>query len=332
MRRTVCALVAMAGLLLGACGDDDDDDAGSATSGAPAATGGPATSAAPATTAAPATSAAPATTAAPATSAAPATTAAANEAAACAQGKTLNEGELVVATGEPAFPPYVIDDAPESGQGFEAAVAYAVAGEMGFTEDQVTWVRTTFEGAIQPGPKNFDFNLQQYSISPEREQVVSFSEPYYAANQAILGYADSPAAQASTAAAVRDLRIGVAAGTTSLTFVTDVLQPTRDPFVYNDNAAAKQALDTQQIDAIVADLPTALFISAVEIEGTQVFGQFPPSEGTQGEPWGLLFAKDNPLVECANLALAALRDSGALEEITVEWMSGSVNAPEIALD
>jgi polar amino acid transport system substrate-binding protein len=321
MRRTALAVVAIAGLLLTACGDDDDDDEASPTSAGAAAS-----------TAAPGTTAAPVTTAAPATSAAPATTAGASDAAVCAEGKTLTDGELTVATGEPAFPPYVIDDAPESGQGFEAAVAYAVAAEMGFAEDQVTWVRTTFEGAIQPGPKDFDFNLQQYSISPEREEVVSFSEPYYEANQAILGYADSAAASATTAAEIRDLRIGVAAGTTSLTFVTDVLQPTTDPFVYNDNAAAKQALDTQQIDAIVADLPTALFISAVEIEGTEVFGQFPPSEGTQGEPWGLLFAKDNPLVECANLALAALRESGALEEITVEWMSGSVDAPEIALD
>jgi polar amino acid transport system substrate-binding protein len=259
-------------------------------------------------------------------------TGAGGDPAACAEGNTINEGQLTVATGEPAFPPYVIDDDPESGQGFEAALAYAVADQMGFSEDEVTWVRTTFEGAIQPGPKDFDFNIQQYSITPEREEVVSFSEPYYEANQAILGYEDSPAAGADTAAAIRDLRIGVAAGTTSLTFVTDVLQPTADPFVYNDNAAAKQALDTQQIDAIVADLPTALFISAVEIEGTTVFGQFPPSEGTQGEPWGMLFAQDNPLVECVNLALAALRESGELEEITTEWMSGSVNAPEIPLD
>jgi polar amino acid transport system substrate-binding protein len=318
MRRTLVALVAAIGLVLGACGDDDDDGAGPTTAGAAVSTAAPDTTAAPGTTATPATTAAPGTTL--------------SEAAVCAEGKTLTEGQLTVATGEPAFPPYVIDDMPESGQGFEAAVAYAVADQMGFAEDQVRWVRTTFEGAIQPGPKDFDFNLQQYSISPEREEVVSFSEPYYAANQAILGYADSPAAEATTAATIRDLRIGVAAGTTSLTFVTDVLQPTTDPFVYNDNAAAKQALDTQQIDAIVADLPTALFISAVEIEGTEVFGQFPPSEGTQGEPWALLFAKDNPLVECANLALAALRESGALEEITVEWMSGSVNAPEIALD
>jgi polar amino acid transport system substrate-binding protein len=319
MRRTVLALVAAIGLVLGACGDDDDDDGA-----------GPTTAGAAVSAAAPDTAAAPGTTATPTTTAAPGTTL--SEAAICAEGKTLTEGQLTVATGEPAFPPYVIDDMPESGQGFEAAVAFAVADQMGFAEDQVRWVRTTFEGAIQPGPKNFDFNLQQYSISPEREEVVSFSEPYYAANQAILGYADSPAAEATTAAAIRDLRIGVAAGTTSLTFVTDVLQPTTDPFVYNDNAAAKQALETQQIDAIVADLPTALLISAVEIEGTQVYGQFPSSEGTEGEPWGLLFAKDNPLVECANLALAALRESGALEEITVEWMSGSADAPEIPLD
>jgi polar amino acid transport system substrate-binding protein len=287
MRRTALALMAVAGLLVVACGGDDDGGAtGTGANGDPAA---------------------------------------------CAEGNTLSDGELTVATGEPAFPPYVIDDAPESGAGFEAALAYAVADQMGFGEDQVTWVRTTFEGAIQPGPKDFDFNIQQYSITPEREEV-SFSEPYYEANQAILGYDDSPAADAATAAAIRDLRIGVAAGTTSLTFVTDILQPTADPFVYNDNAAAKQALDTQQIDAIVADLPTALYVSGVEIEGTTVFGQFPPSEGTQGESWGMLFAKDNPLVECVSLALASLRASGALEEITTEWMSESVNAPEISLD
>jgi polar amino acid transport system substrate-binding protein len=180
-------------------------------------------------------------------------TGAAGDPAACAEGNPLDEGELTVATGAPAFPPYVIDDAPESAEGFEAALALAVADEMGFAEDRVTWVG------------------------------VSFSEPYYAAHQAIMGYDDSAAAPASTAAAIRDLRIGVAAGTTSLTFVTDVLQPTADPLVDHDDAAAKQALDTQQIDAILADLPTALFISAVEIEGTTVFDQFPPS---QGEPWG----------------------------------------------
>ena len=239
---------------------------------------------------------------------------------------------LTVATGEPAFPPYVIDDAPETGQGFEAALAYAVASTMGFAPDAVSWTRTTFEGAIQPGPKDFDFNLQQYSITPEREAAVSFSQPYYAGNQAILGYADSPAATAETISDFQDLKIGVAAGTTSLSFVTDVIQPTSDPFVFNDNAAAKQALDTKQIDAVVADLPTALYITGVEIEGSEVFGQFPASDGNQGESWGLLFSKDSPLVECADLALTALDASGALDDITTEGMSDNAGVPEISLE
>jgi polar amino acid transport system substrate-binding protein len=254
-------------------------------------------------------------------------------AAACADGvPTVADGVLTVATGEPAFPPYIIDDTPESGQGFEAAVAYAVAGTMGFAPDAVRWVRTPFDAAIQPGPKEFDFNLQQYTITEERSQVVSFSQPYYAGNQAILGYADSPAAGAESITDFQALRIGVAAGTTSLTFVTDVLQPESDPLVYNDNAGAKAALDAQQIDAIVADLPTALYITAVEIEGTEVFGQFPASAGTEGDPWGLLFAKDNPLVECANLALTALESSGTLDAITTEWMSEGAGVPEFDLE
>jgi polar amino acid transport system substrate-binding protein len=306
MRRSACAVLAVVGLLLAGCSGGDDDESAATRPGTAV---GPQPMNGPATTAVPA-----------------------QDPATCARGKTLTAGLLTVATGDPTFPPYVIDDDPGSGQGFEAAVSYAVAAQMGFSPDQVEWVRTTFGGALQAGPKDFDFNIQQYSITPKRSKSVTFSEPYYEANQAILGYTDSPVAKAATPAAIRDLRIGVAAGTTSLTFVTDILHPTNQPFIYNDNAAAKQALDRKQIDAIVADLPTALAISTDEIEGTTVFGQFPPSPGTEGEPWGLLFAKDNPLAACANLALSALRESGALDEITVEWMSGSVDAPEIPLD
>jgi polar amino acid transport system substrate-binding protein len=301
MRRSACAVLAVVGLLVAGCSGDDDESG--ATDMGPQPINGPA-----------------------------ATGAATPDPAACADGRTLTEGRLTVATGDPTFPPYVLDDDPQSGQGFEAAVAYAVAAEMGFSDDDVEWVRTTFAAAIRPGPKDFDFDIQQYSITPKRSKVVTFSEPYYEANQAILGYSDSPAATAATAAAIRDLRIGVAADSTSLTFVKDILHPTTKPFVYDDNAAAKQALDSRQIDAIVADLPTALNISSGEIAGTTVFGQFPPSPGTEGEHWGLVFAKDNPLATCANLALSALRESGALDEITVEWMSGSVDAPEIQLD
>jgi polar amino acid transport system substrate-binding protein len=249
--------------------------------------------------------------------------------ATCAEGKTLAPGEITIATGEPAFPPYVIDDAPETGEGFEAAVAMAVAREMGFEGDAVKWIRTTFDGAIQPGPKDFDFNLQQYTITPERAEAVSFSDPYYTAAQAIFGLADAPAANATTIADLQGLKIGVQAATTSLTYVEDVIQPTSAPLVFNDNAAAKQALDGNQIDAIVADLPTALFITAVEMEGTAVYGQI---EGSGTDQFGLLLEKDSPLVECVNGALATLTDSGELDSITEEWMANYTEAPIISLD
>jgi polar amino acid transport system substrate-binding protein len=165
---------------------------------------------------------------------------------------------------------------------------------MGFAEDQVTWVRTGFDEAIAPGPKNFDFNLQQFSITPERTQVVSMSDPYYATNQAIVGLEDSEAANAVSIADFQGLKLGAQAGTTSFRFITDVIEPSEEPFAYNDNADAKQALDSKQIDAIVVDLPTAFYIAAVEIEGAKVIGQFPPNEDMPADEFGLVFEKGQP--------------------------------------
>lgn len=258
------------------------------------------------------------------------TTAAADQTAAeCVAGKTVTDGTLTIATGEPAFPPYIINDAtPEDGQGFEAAVAMAVAAELGFDAANVTWIRTGFDEAIAPGPKDFDFNLQQFGITPERAEVVTFSQGYYTSSQAIFGLADSPAADATTLADLKGLKIGVAAGTTSLTYIEDVIQPDSEPFIFNDNAAAKQALDDNQIDAIVADLPTALYITAVEMEGTTVFGQI---EGSGTDQFGLLLSKDNPIATCVDLALTALKASGELEQITTTWMSEYLDAPVISL-
>jgi polar amino acid transport system substrate-binding protein len=299
MRRTLPALLILGAVVLAACGDDDDDAAPTATTAAP-----------------------PATTAAQAPSATP------GAAADCAAGKTIEPDKLTIATGDPAFPPYVINDAtPEDGQGFEAAVAMAVARELGFTGAAVTWVRTPFDAAIAPGPKNFDFNLQQYGITPERAQVVDFSEGYYTAPQAVFGLADSPAASASTIDDLKALKIGVAAGTTSISYVEDTIQPDQDPLIFNDNAAAKTALESNQIDAVVSDLPTAIYITTVEIEGTKVFGQI---EGSGTDEWGLLLAKDNPLTECVNLALQTLKDSGELDQITTTWMSDYTQAPVIS--
>lgn len=291
------ALATLAGVLLvTACGDDSSD---TAETTAPAATDAPAETQAPM----------------------------GGDAAACASGATIADGVLTIATGEPAFPPYVVDDAPESGEGFEAAVALAVAREMGFEGEAVTWVRTAFDTAIAPGPKEFDFNLQQYTITDERKEVVDFSNGYYTAPQAVFGLADSAASGATTLADLASLKIGVAAGTTSITYVEETIKPEQDIFVFPDNAAAKTALESGQIDAIVSDLPTALYITAVEIEGTKVFGQI---EGSGTDEFGMLLAKDSPLTSCVNLALEALEASGELDQITTTWMSDYTEAPIIS--
>lgn len=291
------ALATLAGVLLvTACGDDSSD---TAETTAPAATDAPAETQAPT----------------------------GGDAAACASGATIADGVLTIATGEPAFPPYVVDDAPESGEGFEAAVALAVAREMGFEGEAVTWVRTAFDTAIAPGPKEFDFNLQQYTITDERKEVVDFSNGYYTAPQAVFGLADSAAAGATTLADLASLKIGVAAGTTSITYVEETIKPEQDIFVFPDNAAAKTALESGQIDAIVSDLPTALYITAVEIEGTKVFGQI---EGSGTDEFGMLLAKDSSLTACVNLALEALEASGELDQITTTWMSDYTEAPIIS--
>jgi polar amino acid transport system substrate-binding protein len=249
----------------------------------------------------------------------------------CTTGKTLAEGTLTIGTGNPAFSPWVENDAPESGEGFEAAVAYAVATAMGFDNANVACVRTSFDEAVQPGAKNFDFNLQQYSITEERKQTVSFSDSYYSTNQAIVGYADSAATGATTLEALKALKFGVQSGTTSLQFLIDNIAPTTEPYVYDDNAAAKAALEAKQIDAIVVDLPTALYISAVEIEGSTVIGQFPAGEGTDADQFGLVFDLDNPLVDCVNVALTAMKDSGELAAIVQTWLSDNLKAPVISL-
>lgn len=258
-------------------------------------------------------------------SAAPSTDAAAGD---CA---TITEGKLTIGTGSPAYSPWVENDAPESGEGFEAAVALAVAKQLGYEGENVVWVRTNFDEAIQPGTKSFDFNLQQFSITEERKANISFSDPYYASNQAIVALAGSPAEGATTVADLKDVKFGAQAGTTSLDFINEVIKPTNEAFVYDDNAGAKAALDAAQIDAIVVDLPTALYISAVEIEGSKVIGQFPASAGGTTDEFGMVFSKDNPLVACVNTALAAVKASGELAAAESKWLSDNAGVPVISV-
>jgi polar amino acid transport system substrate-binding protein len=249
-------------------------------------------------------------------------------AAECAVGKTLTNGVLTIATGNPAYEPYVLDDDPTTKEGFEAAVAYAVAAELGFEDSSVTWVRTDFDAAIQPGKKEFDFNLQQYSITDERKQTVSFSDAYYTTNQAIVGLEGSAAIGAGLED-IKKLKLGAQVGTTSLDYINDVIKPNSAPLVYDDNAGAKAALEAKQIDAAVFDLPTALYVSSVEIEGSSVLGQFPAGEEADADEFGMVFDLDNPLVDCVNIALGTLKDNGELAAITEKWLSTEVDIPVI---
>lgn len=239
---------------------------------------------------------------------------------------TITEGKLTIATGEPAYYPYVIDDAPDSGEGFEAAVAYAVAEELGYDAADVVWVRTTFEAAIQPGPKDFDFNLQQYTITEERAQNVDFSIPYYSTPQAVITVESSPAASATSIADLQGLLIGAASGTTSFESIEESIQPTAGAQAFNNNDDAKLALETGQIDALVVDLPTAFYLTGVELTGGKIVGQLPQSSGIS-DSWGFVLSKDSPLTDSINEALQSLIDSGRLQEITDTWLGSDQGAP-----
>jgi polar amino acid transport system substrate-binding protein len=250
----------------------------------------------------------------------------------CTAGKTLEADTLTIGTGNPAYSPWVDNDAPESKEGFEAAIAYAVAEELGFADTAVKWVRTGFDEAIQPGVKNFDFNLQQYTITDERKKTVSFSDSYYTTNQAVVALAGSPAIGATTVASMKDVKFGAQAGTTSLDFITNVIKPTTEPYVYDDNAGAKAALEAKQIDAVVVDLPTAFYIAAAELTDATVVGQFPASLSTTPDNFGFVFDLNNELVGCVNTALATLKDDGTLAAIEKTWLSDKTNAPVFAAE
>jgi polar amino acid transport system substrate-binding protein len=238
----------------------------------------------------------------------------------------VTDGKLTIGTGEPAYYPWVIDDAPESGEGFEAAIAYAVAAQLGFASSDVVWVRTTFDEAIAPGPKDFDFNLQQFSISAERAEAVDFSSPYYETTQAVITTEASAAAGATSIADLQGYLIGAQVGTTSLDAIEEQIQPTADAVVFNTNDDAKLALESGQVDAIVVDLPTAFYLTGVELTGGLIIGQLPKTDGT-GDEFGLVLAKDSPLTADVTAAVDALREDGTLQAIADEWLADAVDAP-----
>jgi len=237
---------------------------------------------------------------------------------------TKKDGVLTIATDKPAYPPYFENDDPTNGEGFESAVAYAIGKQLGYPAAKVEWVVEPFNSSYAPGPKNFDFDVNQISITPVREKAVDFSTPYYTANQAVLALKDSNAAKATTLEELQDVQFGVQIGTTSLSATEEVIDPSSKPQVFNNSTDVVTALKNGQIDAIVVDLPTALYLSAVEVPEATVTGQF---SDPAGDKWGALLAKESPLTECVSAAVEELESSGELEALNTKWMSQAAGAP-----
>jgi polar amino acid transport system substrate-binding protein len=252
---------------------------------------------------------------------------------------TKTAGKLTIGADNPAFPPYFDPPAegetatapwelgdPTNKRGFEAAVAWAIAGELGFADADVTFIPVKFDLSFAPGPKDFDIYLSQVSFVPARAQGADLSDGYYSLNQSLVAIEGSQIASAETLAELKSFKFGAQVGTTSLAFIQDQIQPTQDPLVYDTNDAAIEALGNDQIDGLVVDLPTAFFVTAVQLENGVIVGQFPPAAGEQ-EHFSVVLELDSALTDCVNGAIAALKASGDLEAITREWLADKVNAP-----
>jgi polar amino acid transport system substrate-binding protein len=240
--------------------------------------------------------------------------------------ETLKQGTLTVATDDPAFPPYFEDNDPTNGRGFESAVAYAIADQLGFASSDVDWVVEPFNSSYAPGPKDFDFDVNQISITPKRAEQVDFSSSYYTANQALVAAKGSEAANATSLDDLSETTIGVQIGTTSLEAVESEIAPSTEPKVFNDSNDVVTALKQGQVDAIVVDLPTALFLTAVQVPDGKIVGQF---EAPGGDEWGALLEKDSALTGCVSAAIDELNASGELAKIEEKWMSEAAGAPKL---
>lgn len=239
----------------------------------------------------------------------------------------VTAGKLTIGTAEPAYSPWVLDDKPQSGKGFEAAVAYAVADKLGFAKKDVAWVRTTFDQAIAPGPKTFDFNLQQFSITDERKKAVDFSSPYYETTQVVVTTDASPAAKATTIADLKKLTIGAQTATTSFDAAEKQIAPSGGVQAFNSNDDAKLALENKQVDAIVVDLPTAFYLRDAELTGGKIVGQLPKASGQEGDRFGLVLPKGSPLTTKVSAAVDALRSDGTLDKLAAQWLAADGDAP-----
>ena len=275
-------------------------------------------------------------------SAAPSVTPAPTPVDACAPAQlaTLTSGTLTIGTDNPAYPPYFeasdpnpspweLGD-PTNGKGFESAVAYAVADRLGFTPDKVTWVYVPFTNSYAPGPKTFDFVINQVSWKPERAETADLSRAYYFVNQSVVAKKDSPLAAAKSVADMKKFKFGAMVGTTSYDTIVNVIAPEQEPSVYDTNDAAIEALKAGQIDGVVVDLPTAFYMTAAQMDDGVIVGQFPRPANSPGEYFSLVLAKGSPLTACVDQVILGMRADGTLAKIQQEWLSDKTNAPVIA--
>ncbi len=296
MRRYVLLLLLVLAALAGGCGGDDDEPEAART-----------------------------------------TTTGAAQADRCAKDnlELANPGRLTIGTDNPAFPPWFgggtkkgskweLND-PSTGEGFESAVAYAVAEKLGFERSEVQWTVVPFNQSFKPGSKPFDFDINQISYTPQRARSIDFSESYYDVNQALVALKGTDLARAESLAEVQDAKLGVQIGTTSYDYIVDNIDPAQRPSVYDTNNDAISALKAKQVDGLVVDLPTAFFVTAVQIPNGTIVGQF-PAVGEQ-ERFGMVFEKGSSLVACVNGALRALKRDGTLADIQQEWLSDKASAP-----
>ena len=241
---------------------------------------------------------------------------------------TVADGTLSIATDDPAYEPWFVDNDPTNAEGYEAAVGYAIAEQLGYSADQVSWVKVPFNKVVQPGPKDFDFDLNQVSITEARRKAVDFSTGYYDVVQTVITTKGSAIDGVTSVADLSDVKLGAQVGTTSYTAITDQIKPSQDPAVFDTNDQAVQALKNGQIDGIVVDLPTAYFMTAVQLDDGVIVGQLPLSEG-DGEQFGAVLSKGSSLTGCISSAVDALREDGTLDKLNAEWLTQQ-GAPELS--
>ena len=259
--------------------------------------------------------------------------AAARTAASC---PTVSPGELTIGTDNPAYPPWYaggthgskwkIND-PSTGKGYESAVAYAIAAKLGYAKRKVKWVYVPFNKAFAPGPKSFDFDINQISYTPARAKVVSFSASYYDVNQAIVVNKGTKIASVRSIKGLRGYKLGAQLGTTSYQFIKSRIKPSQTPAVYNQNAAAVLALKNKQIDGLVVDLPTAFYVTAVQVPNGKILGQFENTGGKATDRFGVVLQKGNALTGCVNRAIGTLRKNGTLKKLQRLWLAKATGAP-----